>query len=394
MDQRSPWLVILASGLLLGAALWSMRTVLGPVAATGGLSFLLWPHRQRPAVRRLLQVAWLLFAIWLLAQARSIVYPALAALAFAFLLDPAVGRLCRHRWPRGLAALVVMLPLLGLLLAAGLLLLPVLVDQGRALIGHLPKLYAQFVAWAEPLVARLPQTEGLSALPRDLPDLLPHAQKLIQGAFSGVVQVGRGIGLALQLVWFLLLTPILTFYILVDFPRLRELLGPHVPPSWTPRLALLAERLQSSVGAWLKGQLLVAAAVAVLITGGYLIIGLPYAILLGFLAGVLNLVPVLGFWVSAVLATLVALFTPAPLQMLLKVWLVLLAEQLLEQHVLGPRIVGHQLGVKPVVLLLAMLALSAVFGVIGFLIAAPVIGLARGLWEIWGPRRRAEAERA
>ncbi|MBM3316987.1 MAG: AI-2E family transporter, partial [Candidatus Eisenbacteria bacterium] len=112
------------------------------------------------------------------------------------------------------------------------------------------------------------------------------------------------------------------------------------------------------------------------------------------LAGVLNLVPVLGFWVSAVLATLVALFTPAPLQMLLKVWLVLLAEQLLEQHVLGPRIVGHQLGVKPVVLLLAMLALSAVFGVIGFLIAAPVIGLARGLWEIWGPRRRAEAERA
>jgi len=388
-DSRSPGLVLLAAGLLFAVALWSMRTMLGPVAATGGLVFLLWPYRRRPPARRVLYAALLLFGVWVLVQARTIVYPAIAALAFAFLLDPAVSRLHRSRWPRGLAALAVMLPLFGLLLAMGLLLMPVLVEQGRALIGHLPGLYARIVTWVGPLIARLPQSQGQGALPSDLPDLLPHAQTVLRGLFSGIVQVGRGIGLALQIFSFLLLTPILTYYILVDFPGLRASLHRHVPPVWAPKLALLSARLQSSVGAWLKGQMLVAVAVAILVTAGFLIIGLPYALLLGFLAGFLNLVPVLGFWVSAVLAVLAALFTPTPLAMLLKAALVLLVAQVLEQQVLSPRIVSRQLGVKPVVLLLTMLALSAVLGVLGILLAAPMIGLARGIWELWGPPARA-----
>lgn len=393
MEQRSPWLVVVTAGLLLAVALWSMRTALGPVAATGGLAFLLWPYRRQPHVRRVLAALLLLFGLWVLVQARAVVNPALAALAIAFLLDPAVSRLHRSGWSRGLAAVAVMLPLFGLLLLVGLLLVPVLVDQGRALISHLPSLYAKVVGWVEPWIARLPQAGGEGgALPSQLPDLLPHAQTLLRGVFSGVVQVGRGIGLVIHVISFLLLTPILTYYILVDFPRLRESLGPHVPPAWAPKLVLLGERFQSSVGAWLKGQLLVSLAVAILVTVGFLLIGLPYALLLGFLSGFLNLVPVLGFWIGAVLALLAALFTPAPLAMLLKVALVLFAAQMLEQQVLSPRIVSRQLGVKPVVLLLAMLGLSAVLGVLGILLAAPVIGLARGIWALWGPQSRGTAE--
>jgi predicted PurR-regulated permease PerM len=386
MDQRSPWLVVFASSLLLALALWAMRASLTPVVATGGLAFLLWPYRQHAPARRVLYAALLLLVIWILAQARAVVYPALAALAIAFLLDPVVDRLQRHRWPRSLAALAVMLPLFAMLVTACILLAPVLVDQGRALIGALPAIYARFVAWVGPLIARLPQSAGAGALPTSLPDLLPHAQTLLRGVFSGAAQVGHGIRLVLQFLAFALLTPILTYYILVDFPRLRETLHPHVPPAWLPRLVILGERLQATVGAWLKGQLMVAAAVAIIVTIGFLIIGLPYALLLGVLSGFLNLVPMLGFWITAVLALLAALLTPAPLAMLLKVAIVLLVQQLLEQQVLSPRIVGRQLGVKPVVLLLVMLTLATVLGVLGILLAAPTIGIARGIWAIWGPK--------
>jgi predicted PurR-regulated permease PerM len=388
MDQRSPWLVVVASSLLLAIALWAMRASLTPVVATGGLVFLLWPYRRHAPARRVLYAALLLLGVWILAQARAIVYPALVALAIAFLLDPAVNRLQRHGWSRGLAALAVMLPLFALLVATGMLLAPVLIDQGRALIAGLPAIYGRFVAWIGPLIAQLPQSPDGNALPATLPDLLPHAQTLLRGVFSGVAQVGRGIGLVFQVFSFALLTPILTYYILADFPRLRETLRPHVPPAWAPKLVILGERLQTTVGAWLKGQLLVAAAVAVLVTSGYLIIGLPYALLLGFLTGFLNLVPVLGFWICALLALLAALLTPAPLSMLLKVALVLLVSQVLEQQVLSPRIVSRQLGVKPVVLLLVMLTLTAVLGVVGILLAAPTIGIARGVWEIWGPKAK------
>ena len=105
--------------------------------------------------------------------------------------------------------------------------------------------------------------------------------------------------------------------------------------------------------------------------------------LIGLLAGVLNLVPILGFWITFILALAVALFTPEPLPALLKTGGVLLAVQMLEQHLLGPRIVGRQLGVKPVILLLTMLGLSLFLGFLGFFLAAPVIGVARAAWALW-----------
>jgi predicted PurR-regulated permease PerM len=94
---------------------------------------------------------------------------------------------------------------------------------------------------------------------------------------------------------------------------------------------------------------------------------------------------VLGFWVTFVLAMVVALFSPAPGPMLLKTALLLLGLQVLEGQVLSPRIVGGQLGVKPVILLLTMLLMSAFLGVLGLLLAAPAIGVARGIWALWGP---------
>jgi predicted PurR-regulated permease PerM len=387
VEERFRWLTVVAVALFLGFGLWSMRTDLSPLLCGGALLIILWPLRAHALARQLIVVTLALVTIWLLMRARVIVYPTLAALVVAFLLDPIVDRLCARRVPRGVAALAVLLPAGGLLALFLIAFLPLLLTQARALIDRLPGAYAYIAQKAGPLLANwLP--EGTVKLPADIGQLLPNAEHILQGIFSGATHLGRGFAAVAKIGSFFLLTPILTYYMLVDFGNLRREVTPYLPERWVENGGKLGVIFQESVAAWLKAQLLVALLVAVIMITGYVAIGLPYALLLGFMAGVLNLVPVLGFWVGAIAAASAGLFTPHPLSMLLKIAVVLVIEQLLESNVLTPRIVGGRLGTKPVVLLVAMLTLSLFFGVIGFLLAAPVIGLVRGIWVLWGPHPR------
>lgn len=389
MRRPSAWLLVIAAVLLLAATLWSTRALLSPIVGGALLALLLWPWRNRRPVRQVLLAIGVLIVLWMLARARAIVYPALAALLLAFLLDPLVDRLEARRLPRSLAALTVLLPAGGLVLLFALGLLPVLLEQARVLIGKLPEAYASVVARAGPWLARWFPESG-TKLPADMSALLPNAERILRALASGLVHVGHGLATAAQVGSFFLLTPILTYYLLVDYDRLRDQLRPYLSATARERAALLATGFQETVAAWLKAQLLVALIITVMSIAGFLIIGLPFALLLGTLAGVLNLVPTLGFWVTAILAVSAALFSPAPLAMVAKTALVLAIVQLTEQNLLSPRIVGRRLGTKPVVLLLVMLLLGTFLGVVGVVLAAPAIGLARGAWALWGPRPRTE----
>ncbi len=388
MDRtdRSPfWIVLPAAAMLLALVLWPMRGMIAPILAAAALSYVLWPYRESLAVRRLLTAVALLVLLWILARARAVVYPALAALVIAFLLDPVVARMERHKVSRPVATLALMLPLLGVGLLIVLVLMPALFDQAGKLIAQLPEAYQTVRTWLTETLGPWLQSGGLDVFDQRLGALLPSAETLLKSVLAGIGRFGQGVAAVVQVMTFVLLVPILTYYLLVDFNRLRAAVCPYLSEAWAERLSRFGAILQESVGAWLKGQLLVAAILGILSILGFVIIGLPYALLLGCLAGLLNLVPVLGFWITCVLALVVALFSPSPGPMLLKTAVVMLAVQFLEQQFLSPRIVGGQLGVKPVVLLLTMLLLSTFLGVLGFLLAAPAIGLARGFWALYGP---------
>lgn len=388
MDRtdRSPfWIVLPAAAMLLALVLWPMRAMVAPILAAAALSYILWPYRESLAVRRLLTAVALLVLLWILARARAVVYPALTALVFAFLLDPLVDRLQRHRLSRPVAALALMLPLVGVGVLVILVLVPALFDQARNLIEQLPGAYQTVRIWLVEVLGPWLEAGGVDVFDERLTKLLPSVETLLRGVFSGIGNFGRGVAAVVHVLSFLLLTPILTYYLLADFGRLRAAVHPLLNEMWAERLGRLGVILKDSVGAWLKGQLLVAGIMAALSIVGFLLVGLPYALLLGCLAGLLNLLPVLGFWIVFVLAMAVALFSPTPGPMLLKVALILLGLQVLESQFLSPRIVGGQLGVKPVILLLTMLLLSSFLGVLGLLLAAPAIGVARGIWALWGP---------
>ncbi|MCB0055609.1 MAG: AI-2E family transporter, partial [Caldilineaceae bacterium] len=162
------------------------------------------------------------------------------------------------------------------------------------------------------------------------------------------------------------------------------------------RIRAVIDEVEATVGAYLAGQLLLGLLVGVATLGAYLLIGLPYAAALAMLAGLFELIPLVGPVLSALVALLVAL-TNDPSK---AVWVVVTAVviQALENNILVPRVVGQSVGVNPLVTLLALLALGSLFGIPGALVAVPlaailqialrstVLNLDREDWDAMGAR--------
>ena len=122
---------------------------------------------------------------------------------------------------------------------------------------------------------------------------------------------------------------------------------------------------------YIRGQLMVCLAVAVLTGTALSILGIPYALILGIVAGVLNLVPYIGLAITLGIGLLVGIFSPSPLITCIKIVVVIEAVQILEGAVLSPRIVGEKVGLHPVWVMLSILVFSHFWGFVGLLVAVP-----------------------
>src|SRR5690606_17553402 len=305
-------------------------------------------------------------------------------MVLAYILDPAVSALERRRVPRGLAIVLLALPLVGALALALVFGLPALGRQVDALIEQAPVLLERVVQWGEALLDRLSRVdipglredlvlEQLRAFEGDrlVAALQERHTEIAQRAWAAVLGVGRGIGTALTLVGYLVLTPVLAFYLLKDYDtilaRLRGLLPLSRREEW---LAFLSE-YDELLSRFMRGQVLAAAIVGVLTWLGLFALGFPYAGLVGAVAGVFNLLPYLGLIVSLVPAVIIALLTGNVPASLLKVAVVFGVVQFLDSSVTGPRIVGGSVGLHPVWVMLAIALGSFFFGFVGLLIAMP-----------------------
>jgi predicted PurR-regulated permease PerM len=349
--------------------LWSLRGLWNPVVLGLAVAYLVWPHRRHPAVSRLLVVVGALVALWILAEARSVVYPALAALLIAALLDPVVDRLETQGLRRPLAALLVLVPLLAVVALVLLVLLPPLVDQLGRLLGRIPSLLVSF--YEDVLLPAV--RRWMPGLPSPAGDLWKPLFDGIGGVVGALGQGLSGLGRMVQAGLMVFLTPVLTYYFLVDLDRWRQRILGYLPPERRRQVDESLALFGNLVGRYLRGQLLVSLVLAVVASTAFALLGLPYALVVGLAVGVLNIVPVVGFWVSLVLALLAGLTAPAPWGLLLKTALVFLGLQILEGHVLSPRVLGRQLGVNPGLLLVAMLGLALFLGLLGLVLAAPLL---------------------
>jgi predicted PurR-regulated permease PerM len=202
--------------------------------------------------------------------------------------------------------------------------------------------------------------------------LQERQSEIVQRGWSAVLGVGRGVTFALTLLGYVVLTPVLTTYLLRDFPAFKgravALMPEKKRASWTAFL-LEYDRL---ISRFLRGQLLAASIVGLLTWLGLLIAGFPYSGLVGAVAAVFNVVPYLGLIVSVIPVLIIALLSGSFLAAIVKAGIVFAIVQAIDGSVTGPRIVGESVGLNPVLVILALAVGSFFFGFVGLLLAMPV----------------------
>jgi len=186
------------------------------------------------------------------------------------------------------------------------------------------------------------------------------------------LSISRSGGALATAVISLFLIPILTFYLLRDWDSIVGKFGALIPQKQRPTVFKLARETDDVLGAFLRGQIMVMIALAVIYSLGLGLVGLEYAIAIGVVAGLVSFVPYLGFVFGIGLAGLTVALEPDPLLRLVGVVATFSIAQFIEGSFLTPKLVGDKIGLHPVIVIFAVAAGGQLFGFFGILLALPV----------------------
>lgn len=314
----------------------------------------------------------------------SMLAPFIAGMALGYLLDPVADRLQRAGLSRLGASLLILSIFLFVLSAVFLLLAPALTHQLTEFIESLPG----YLTTLQGLLATLGQKltgdfakEIYAKLGLDAPDTPFDAQKYVNDIASEAARMGAAFlkslvsgGAALvNMASLVVITPVVAFYILLDWDKLVASLDSLVPPRHRADIHAIARDIDKALSGFLRGQALVCLFLGLWYSLGLSLIGLNFGFLIGVSAGVLSFIPYVGSITAFVLSIIVATVQGWPDWRLPATAVALVSAGLfLDGNVLSPRLVGGSIGLHPVWLMFALLAFGSLFGFTGMLVAAPV----------------------
>ena len=320
---------------------------------------------------------------------RVIWLPVAFAAGLVFLLEPAVRAFERLRIHRILATILAFVLLAVLIIAVLAVVFPTVRSQALELGQSLPTLYVDVIAWMRETGARfgvdvdtLLSQEAIEEWLND-PANQETIQQIVFGFGAGAGQVIRGVTESLVI---LFLAPVLAIYVLIDLDRFKKTSVELTPPKYQEEVAYVGGEVGGALGSFVRGQLLVAFIVGVASSIGMWIIDLPFWLLIGILAGFLNLIPFLGPIVGGALAVLVALLNGDPWQAVWAVVIFVIIQQI-DNHIITPMIQRTRVQLSPLVIVLALVIGGSVAGLLGVLIAVPLTAAFRILvGHVWRTR--------
>jgi predicted PurR-regulated permease PerM len=310
---------------------------------------------------------------WLLYRFNQVLFILFIAIVIGTVIRPAVAWLHQRGLPRIAGVILVYLLLLILLTGFLLLLFPLIVEQSTTIAAAVPGYYQNLREWMvnypNQLIVRL---SGF--LPATLPSLNPGAvQQTGQDVMASAGQALGYITLAAKVIFTAMVILVLAFYWALDGPRTIQSFLLLVPQDQRESISELISTMETKVGFYIAGQGILCLVIGILALFAYLLIGLPNALVLALVAGVLEAIPMIGPLLGAIPAALVAL-SIAPDKL---VWVIIatVVIQQLENSLLVPRVMSKAVGVNPFVTLLSLFAFSSLFGIAGALMAIPIAAI-------------------
>jgi len=373
--------------LFLAAFLWTTHQILYPVLVGGLLLLILFSIRKYPLARQLAFAVIMILVIWFLAKAQGLIFPFVISFVLAYLFDPLADRLEGWRIPRTLAALIILILSFGVLTLVGIILIPSLINEIKELMEGIPELANSIFITVQENLPKLLAFVRIDSqdLQQSVLETFPaRAEQVLLNILRGISGVSSFLGPLFNVIH----VPILTFYFLKDFNHLRSGLLGFIPRRYHNIISFYQWRVNRILGGYIRGQLIVCTIVGILTGAGFAILKIPFAVLLGFLTGLLNIIPFVGLYISLGLSLLTGFFTPDPFITMLKIACVFFGVQMLEAYIISPKIVGDRVGLHPVVVIFSILAFSRFLGFWGLIIGVPTAALIKFLIDEWKRRQK------
>ena len=333
------------------------------------------------------------FGFWLAALAALVLFlyvfsgvllPFVAGMILAYLFDPLADRLERMGFSRLGAALLIVIVISLVFLLLLILFVPVLAHQLASFIESLPELVTRL----QSLVAQeggalggklgsgvleklgLDEKLGSADVQKSLGDLVGQGAQWMLTFMKSLWSGGQALIGVFSL---LVVTPVVAFYLLLDWDRMIDTLDGLAPPAYREDVRVIARQMNSAVAGFLRGQSLVCLFLGLWYGVGLSLIGLKFGFLIGICAGFLSFIPYVGSLTALVLSAIMAIVQGWPSLGLFGMAMgVVGSGQFLEGNVLTPRLVGASVGLHPVWLMFALFAFGSLFGFTGLILAVPV----------------------
>ena len=362
------------------------QTLLGAITSSPN-----WARRRDIALATIGWIVIVSMAVWAASHVTGAILTVVVAALLAYAINPLVALL--GRWiARPLAIALAYLIVIAALGFIGYLVVDATVTQVSALVHQVSELLSpKSQQSASRLVKTLRSMGVTSAQIQALgKEITRNPQQIAAGALPVITQIFGGVVDTILVI-------VLSIYFQIDGRRIVTWLRTRAPLPWRHRVNFLVNTFERVIGGYIRGQISLSVLVGVLTGVSMFVLGVPYALLLGVLAFLLEFIPIIGVFISG--AACVALALTKGLVLAVVVLVIFVAMHIFESDLASPRLVGRAVGLHPAVSIFALLAGSELFGLWGALFASPIAGVVQAIsvevWREWKethPEQFAEPE--
>ncbi|WP_244244714.1 AI-2E family transporter [Marinilactibacillus kalidii] len=306
----------------------------------------------------------------------SVLMPAVIALLLYYLLNPIVdfmeSKKIKRLWGVSLLYVLILL-VIGIIIGT---LIPILQGQFESLVENFPSFVETISSTISTWAANLPFGQDFDAIIEQgetfVGDIPNNISEYFSNGLSGVSSVVSSLT---NIVVTLITFPLILFFLLKDEKKMSKAVLSAVPPKWREDLLRVSSEINSQVGAYIKGQLIIATSIGVMMFIGFSIIGLDYAIVLALAAGFLSIIPYVGPTLSFIPAFIVAVIDSWQMVFLLiLVWMVV---QFVDGNLVEPNVMGKQLNVHPLTIIIVLLVVGDLLGIFGLIFGVPMYAIVK-----------------
>lgn len=309
------------------------------------------------SILSILKILAVLFALWLIYVLRDVVVLLVAVGVIVLAIEPFVAKLAKEGIPRAVSVIVLYLTILIVLGFSVYYIIPPVANQLKELTLNLPYYTERLSSF---------DYGSLSSTATNVLDqIASKLSGLAGGVINAVISVFGGVVSAIAVF-------VLTYYFIVEEEGIRHAISRLIPAEKKPKLQEAIDKVSGKLGRWLRGMITLMVIVGVADGAILWVLGIPFALTLGILSGLLEIIPVIGPIAAAIAAVFVAFIAGVALWKILVIIAVYIIVQQLENNILVPKIMQKAVGLSPVIVILAILIGAKLFGIGGAILAVPV----------------------